>query len=159
MKIHIDGYQNHLNFSAAHFIPSIEKCSRLHGHDYAVSVDIEGDPVDGIIVDYGVVKGEVRRIIEPMDHRVLIPRDGGQSHSITSGQEVSVKFNGKSYVFPVSDVYFLDSEVSSSEALSQIIAGMLRDSLNVAGNVRTITVTIFEGPGNSTSFSESLNAR
>ena len=73
MMLKLDGSLNHIGFSAAHFIPTIEKCSRLHGHNYSVEVVLEGEPVDGILLDYGILKRALKQIIEPMDHKVLVP--------------------------------------------------------------------------------------
>src|SRR5512147_1914561 len=65
-----------LGFSAAHFLtlPG-HVCERLHGHNYRVAVTVEGpvDPVTGFVVDFAVLKRVVRAVIEPLDHRVLVP--------------------------------------------------------------------------------------
>ena len=56
MEIHINGSTNNIRFSAAHFIPNIEKCSRLHGHDYSVDLTLNGEMADGVLIDYGIIK-------------------------------------------------------------------------------------------------------
>lgn len=65
-----------LGFSAAHFLtlPG-HLCERLHGHNYRVSVVVEGpvDPATGFVLDFAVLKRVLRALIEPMDHRVLLP--------------------------------------------------------------------------------------
>lgn len=44
------------------------KCSRPHGHNYAISVEITGTLTDGWVVD----KGDVTSIIREWDHRFLL---------------------------------------------------------------------------------------
>jgi len=50
-------------------------CERLHGHNYRVAVTVYGavDPATGFVVDFAVLKRVVRGLIEPLDHRVLVP--------------------------------------------------------------------------------------
>lgn len=63
-------------FSAAHFLtlPG-HMCERLHGHNYRVSVRVEGaiDPVTGFLMDFAVLKRALKELIEPMDHKLLVP--------------------------------------------------------------------------------------
>ncbi|UPM44353.1 6-pyruvoyl trahydropterin synthase family protein [Halocatena salina] len=44
------------------------KCSRPHGHNYAISVEITGLLTDGWVVD----KGDVTSVIQKWDHRFLL---------------------------------------------------------------------------------------
>ena len=43
MQIIIDGWDAGIKFSACHFIPGHDKCSRLHGHIYAIHAKIFGN--------------------------------------------------------------------------------------------------------------------
>ncbi|WP_308634622.1 6-carboxytetrahydropterin synthase QueD [Paenibacillus silvisoli] len=49
-----------LNFSAAHFVPSVlaGKCQNMHGHTYVVNVTICGDTLDdsGFLVNFSTIK-------------------------------------------------------------------------------------------------------
>lgn len=64
------------SFSAAHQIPDLppeHPCSRLHGHNYEVWVEVEG-PLLGSpawIMDFGELKEVVREVLAPLDHSVL----------------------------------------------------------------------------------------
>jgi len=42
-RLELDGWETGLKFAAAHFLPGVERCNRIHGHNYAVSVRIEGE--------------------------------------------------------------------------------------------------------------------
>jgi len=66
------------NFSAAHRLPEHEgKCSRLHGHTYALEVTVMGTPQEsgpahGMVMDFADLRERVNRIVvEPLDHRLL----------------------------------------------------------------------------------------
>lgn len=61
-------------FAAAHFIPEHPgKCRNLHGHNYKVRVYLEADTLDriGMVVDFAVLKGYLKEIAGPLDHRVI----------------------------------------------------------------------------------------
>ena len=67
--LHI-GRNRPIRISAGHRLMHHEgKCSRPHGHNYEISVMIEGSLTDsGWVVD----KGEVTAIIDEWDHRFLL---------------------------------------------------------------------------------------
>ncbi len=62
-----------VDFAAAHIIPGHPKCGRMHGHNYKVEVCLEGDTLDqnGFLVDFGVVKSTLSKIVGGLDHTYL----------------------------------------------------------------------------------------
>lgn len=63
-------------FCASHELtglPADHPCTRLHGHNYAVEVELEGDTDDrvGFVADYHALGGVKRWIDEHLDHRHL----------------------------------------------------------------------------------------
>ena len=52
----------------AHFLPGHPKCGRLHGHTYKVEVTIEGQPKDGMIIDFADLKQALRDVLTQYDH-------------------------------------------------------------------------------------------
>ena len=156
MKMTIDGWGNNLRFSSAHFIPDLGKCSRLHGHDYAVSIELEGDLKNGILIDYGDVKRIARKILEQYDHRVLIPTRGTLSVANVQSNHVSVEYSGKTMSFFMEDVCFIDTDVSSSENLASLISFQLKKELSAYENLRSLSLTVYEGPSQGSSFQVNL---
>lgn len=63
-------------FEAAHRLPKVpdgHKCSRLHGHSFAVTVYLSG-PVGeetGWVVDFAAIKQVLKPLIERLDHFYL----------------------------------------------------------------------------------------
>ncbi|MCW6168395.1 MAG: 6-carboxytetrahydropterin synthase [Thermoplasmatales archaeon] len=159
MYIKIDGKQNNLRFSAAHFIPTIEKCSRLHGHDYSVSLKVTGDPVDGILIDYGIVKQVLRKLIEEIDHKVIVPKSSKFSNVKKTSESYEVEYGGKSYVFPAVDVFELDADFSSSESMCRIMCNRIGERLKSYSNLQKLSVCLYEGPGQSACIELNLNDR
>ncbi len=61
-------------FSAAHFLTRYHgKCERLHGHNYKVFVTASGRELDdgGMLLDFGILKGTLRKITLELDHTSL----------------------------------------------------------------------------------------
>ncbi len=63
-------------FDSAHFLPNVpegHKCANMHGHTYALSVFVEGEPdkKTGWIIDYADLKKHIKPIIEILDHHLL----------------------------------------------------------------------------------------
>lgn len=61
-------------FSAAHRLRDYGgKCENLHGHNWKVEVEVEGESVgpDGMLLDFGVMRRELARVLETLDHRFL----------------------------------------------------------------------------------------
>lgn len=61
-------------FAAAHRLKMVgEKCENLHGHNWRIEVYVTGEHLDagGVLMDFGILKGHVRAIMEDLDHRFL----------------------------------------------------------------------------------------
>lgn len=55
----------------AHFLPAHPKCGALHGHTYKVEVIVEGESRNGMIIDFGDLKGLLRETLGRYDHKSL----------------------------------------------------------------------------------------
>ena len=61
-------------FEAAHRLAGYPgKCDRLHGHSWVVEASVIGSKLDnlGMLVDFKLVKGRLRELLETLDHRML----------------------------------------------------------------------------------------
>jgi 6-pyruvoyltetrahydropterin/6-carboxytetrahydropterin synthase len=149
MKIVLDGWKLGLRFSACHFIVDHEKCGRLHGHTYALNIEIEGERSEkfGFVVDFIELKKMVREMIEEVDHRVLIPGENEKVRIERREREVEVSVLDKRYVFPTSDVVILPIQSLSAEDLAGYFLKRVRERLSGYGNLSFIEVGVDEGVG------------
>ncbi len=60
------------NFDYAHILPHTQKCSVMHGHTSSVLVEVIGEPVEGMVVDFGEAKDVIRDAIRSLDHKLFI---------------------------------------------------------------------------------------
>lgn len=60
-----------VDFEAAHCIKGYPgKCSRLHGHNWKVEVQVTGSELNelGMLIDFHDLKAEVNKVINTLDH-------------------------------------------------------------------------------------------
>ncbi len=147
MMLEIDGWKVGIKFSASHFIPGHTKCSRLHGHDYAIRVRIYGEPRECILYDFVELKKKLRSIAESLDHRLILPRSQDYIKHTVDGGTIRVEFSNKTYSFPREDVVFIDCKMTSAEELAKYISSCILAEINFPDNVKGIEICVDEGPG------------
>lgn len=62
------------DFGAAHRVVDYPgKCNRLHGHNWIVEVTVAGQKLNelGMLVDFKLIKKEVNKLMEELDHHYL----------------------------------------------------------------------------------------
>lgn len=62
------------HFAAAHQLKNVtEKCENLHGHNFRVEVGIVGEKLNeaGVLMDFSLLKKELRQILDSLDHCFL----------------------------------------------------------------------------------------
>ena len=62
------------HFSGAHFLRGYRgKCENLHGHNWTVEVTLVGETLDdnGILYDFCLLKDDISKIIDRLDHTLL----------------------------------------------------------------------------------------
>ena len=62
------------SFASAHNLRGYEgSCENLHGHNWKVEAYLQGENTDktGMLVDFKVLKGELNKILDRLDHKYL----------------------------------------------------------------------------------------
>ncbi|MBK9546643.1 MAG: 6-pyruvoyl tetrahydropterin synthase family protein [Dehalococcoidia bacterium] len=142
--------RNRLRFAAAHMATFGGACEPLHGHNYDVIIELEGELTeDSWVWDFGAVKRAARALTEDLDHHFLLQRNSKHLEMVESAESWTVSYRGKSYTFPKSDVYPLPIENTTSECISEWFAGRLLAALREQGatHLRKLSVGIEEMPG------------
>ncbi len=60
--------------SASHHLRGYQgKCENIHGHNYKVEVTVRATTLDdtGLAIDFGILKGILRQVVEKFDHKDL----------------------------------------------------------------------------------------
>lgn len=146
-RVKVEG--GNLKFSSAHFITFGGKCERLHGHNYGVLVEIEGElGEDKLVFDFTVLKRLTREICQNLNHRFLLPLYNPHLELIASPDAWEIRFQEKRYVFPRADVVELPIDNSSAERLAEYICSKLCEKLADydISRLHTIMVGVEEAP-------------
>ncbi len=125
-------------------------CEPLHGHNYDVMVDIEGElTADSWVWDFGDLKKTTKAIVDEIDHKFLLQTESRVLANRREGENWIVSYGDRRYVFPVSDVAPLPIDNTTAERLAEWLASRLIThyrGLGV-GTFRKVTVGIEESPG------------
>ncbi|GHO86111.1 6-pyruvoyl trahydropterin synthase family protein [Dictyobacter formicarum] len=146
-KVKVEG--GYLNFSSAHFITYSGKCERLHGHNYGVLVEVEGElGPDSLVFDFTILKKRTKEICQQLDHRFLLPLRNPHLELTRLPDGWEIRFRERRYVFPLSDVAELPIENSTSELLAQYICEKLCQVLEEypTAGLHSIMVGVEEAP-------------
>ena len=159
-KIHVT--KDNLLFAAAHFASfDGDQVEPLHGHNYRVSITLEG-PLDenAYVFNFVPIKRILKRLADELDHRMLLPRDSKHVH-LEDDQDggVIVRAAGRWYRFPLEDVCILPITNTTVEPIAHYLCGRLRDELRTrddAQHLTAIEIEIEETFGQSAIYRESL---
>ena len=152
--------RNTLRFAAAHFTTFGGECEPLHGHNYAVFVELEGDLTpDSWVFDFVELKRISTALCGELDHRFLLPTLNPALQIRETDREYDFRFHDRRYVMPGAAVAALPIDNSTAERLAEWLAGRLAEELRSrgAGNLRRITVGIEEAPGQAGWYTLSLS--
>src|SRR5512133_1001565 len=64
----------HTYFAAAHNLINYQgDCENLHGHNWKVEVTVAARELDkaGLAIDFKILKGDTRKLLETLDHKYL----------------------------------------------------------------------------------------
>ncbi len=142
--------RNRLRFAAAHFATFQGGCEALHGHNYDVTVELEGELTqDSWVMDFGAVKRETKRLADELDHKFLLQRESRVLQISERERDWEVRFEARRYVFPKEDVAALPIDNTTAERIGEWFASGLLAFLDRerATNVLSLTVGIEEMPG------------
>lgn len=142
--------RNRLRFAASHMATFNDDCEPLHGHNYDVIVEIEGEITEvGWVWDFGDLKRRTKAIIDELDHRFLLQRDSRILEIDETDDAWKIRFRDRGYVLPKSDVIALPIDNSTAERIAEWIAGRLMAEFAALEGARfeRLTVGVEEMPG------------
>jgi 6-pyruvoyltetrahydropterin/6-carboxytetrahydropterin synthase len=148
MKYKTSVEKNTLRFAAAHLTTSQGQAEPLHGHNYTLLVEVEGDlSEDAWVMDFGELKRIAGALCQQLDHRLLLPHENPALKVTDLDNVWQIAAGDRRYVIPKSDVYLLPLDNSTAERLAEWFCHRLAQALAERGNITSITVGVEEAPG------------
>ena len=143
-NFHVRISKEYLVFSAAHFITYAgDICERLHGHNYRVAAEVHG-PLDEnqYVVDFIALRDALKRIVDELDHHVLLPTEHPLIKVTAEAREVTATFRERRWVFPREDCVLLPVANTTAELVARWIGLRLKDDLAASMKVQPQKVRV-----------------
>ncbi|NPD87189.1 MAG: 6-carboxytetrahydropterin synthase [Asgard group archaeon] len=127
MKLRISG--DKLTIASAHMLVRHDKCAKIHGHNYQVEIEIEGElDENNMIIDFGLFKSNVIKMLKQFDHKTLIPSKSKDLQIETKDKQIIINTcEGKLYRLPREDVVFIPIESTTVELFSKYIHNLIEE--------------------------------
>lgn len=148
-------HKEYFKFSCAHFLifPDGSK-ERLHGHNYHVDVEIEGQLTDrGLVIDFILVKPVIRALCDALDERWIVPGEHPEL-VIRAGDDghTQVTYRDCQYRAPTEEVLVLPLNNTSAENLATWIGRELVKRIGEQfgrTQIQRLRLSVSETPGQS----------
>lgn len=131
------------DFDSAHFLSGYEgKCSNIHGHRWAVEIEVGSDKLNqdgqtrGMIVDFSELKHALGSIVEELDHSFIIERGSLREKTYEALKEDGFR------------IIELDMRPTAEN-----LARYMYDRMSEQGYM-VVKATVYETPNNCASYSE-----
>jgi 6-pyruvoyltetrahydropterin/6-carboxytetrahydropterin synthase len=124
----IEVAKDYFNFASAHFLIFTNgQREPLHGHNYQVSVKMEGE-LDhaGVVLDFITFKPIVKQVCDALDHRTMIQTESPMLKVHRRAKDVEVLYRKQRIILPRSDVILLPLVNTSTELLAEHVADKIR---------------------------------
>ncbi len=145
-------------FSVAHFtLFGPTEAETLHGHNYRLSIEVEGEELDeaGLLADTDALKRRVRELCAELDDKVLLPERSPWLEIRVEEGSVECRFGERVYRLPADEVVLLPLANSSMELLARWAWRALADDSSAA-RLRHLAVEIAETAGQSCRYAANL---
>src|SRR3990167_1822830 len=127
-RFSIEVAKDYFNFASAHFLIFADgRREALHGHNYQVSVAVEGE-LDraGVVLNFITFKPLVKKVCDALDHRTLIPKQSPLLRILQHRAYFEVLYKDQRIVLPRRDVVLLPLVNTSTELIAEYIAEKIR---------------------------------
>jgi 6-pyruvoyltetrahydropterin/6-carboxytetrahydropterin synthase len=140
-----------LVFSSAHFITFAgDICECLHGHNYGLRAEVEGElDINRYVIDFIAFRDALAEIARQLDHHVLLPTHHQEIQLEVLETEVAVRFRQKRWVFPREDCMLLPVVNTTAEEIASWVATQIRSKLypGIGDRLNWIEVGVDENNG------------
>ena len=140
-----------LVFSSAHFITFAgDICECIHGHNYGVRAEVEGQLDENrYVIDFIAFRDALGRLVKQLDHHMLLPTKHSMILLEEHDDEVTVRFRKKRWVFPREDCMLLPIVNTTAEEIAWWLATQLRVALapEIGPRLSAIEVGVDENNG------------
>jgi 6-pyruvoyl-tetrahydropterin synthase len=145
-------------FCAAHAGLHDGEFEPLHGHTFAVTLRLHGDPDEaGMVCDFAAAKNALTAAIAPLKRRTLMPAVPPGGRCYREGSQVVVECGTKLYSLPADDVVLLSVANTTTEQIAAWLLGQVLPALDTPG-LRRAELVLSEAADTSAAVTAVLEA-
>jgi 6-pyruvoyltetrahydropterin/6-carboxytetrahydropterin synthase len=138
-----------LHFNAAHFITFNQSCENLHGHNFHVRLEAQGDNTsDAFVVDFVLLNQLAAGICRELHDGVLLPTESKEIDvSERADGLIEVQSYDRQFILSRESCVLLPIPNTTAEMLAKHISDRLLEELagqNALGNLRKLEVAVEE---------------
>lgn len=138
-----------LHFNAAHFITFNGCCENIHGHNFHVRLEAQGDNTgDAFVIDFVMLTRLAAEICRELHDGVLLPASGEEvSVELRQDGLVEVRSYDKHFILSRESCIMLPIPNTTAEMLAHHISNRLVDELrrhDALGNLSVLEVAVEE---------------
>ena len=153
--------RNRLKFASGHFATFADELEPIHGHNYALFVEVEGPLTahESWVIDFSTLKRLAREACDALDHKFLLQMDSRALTIRDDGDHYVIQFrDDPPYRLPRRDVAALPIDNTTAERLAEYIAGQLRAAFpaQTPPGLTRLRVGVEEMPGQAAWFETAL---
>lgn len=152
--------KDHLVFSAGHFITfDGGHCERIHGHNYRMAVEVEGELDENhYVFDFIALLEMARALALELDHRMLLPTTSRLIRLEDDGPNVVARYKERYWSFPRDECVLLPIPNTTTELLADYMAGRLLDAIGARGLAapRVLRVEVEENFGQTATVARTI---
>jgi 6-pyruvoyltetrahydropterin/6-carboxytetrahydropterin synthase len=150
------------HFSASHALISDHFEEGLHGHNYQVEIEVEGNTEnDDVIIDFIFLENLLNQALSSWDHYVLLPSKNKRMKIRKTEDNVEIEYGSRFYSFPKTETRFLDCRNVTTESLARLIAEKMTGLLKQESfwrRIQSIKATIWETSAYRASYTIKANS-
>ena len=156
-RFSIEVAKDYFNFASAHFLIFANgRREPLHGHNYQVSVAMEGE-LDraGVVLDFISFKPLVKQVCDALDHRTLIQTSSSAIQVRKNAREVEILYKKQKLLLPRGNVILLPIANTSTELLAEYFATQIKRKVrqSFTAKIRYMEIAVEEARGQRGNFS------
>jgi 6-pyruvoyltetrahydropterin/6-carboxytetrahydropterin synthase len=151
-----------LHFNAAHFITFNQTCENLHGHNFHLRLEAQGDNTsDAFVVDFVLLNRLAAGICRELHDGVLLPAES--SEVVVKERDdglLEVQSYERQFILSRESCILLPIPNTTAEMLAKHISDRLLEELegqNALGNLRMLEVAVEEADNQWGIYSRELN--
>jgi 6-pyruvoyltetrahydropterin/6-carboxytetrahydropterin synthase len=151
-RFSIEVAKDYFNFASAHFLVFANgRREALHGHNYQVSVAVEGGlDKAGVVLDFITFKPVIKKVCDELDHRTLVQKASPHLKIHQGRRDIEVLYKDQRLILPRRDIILLPIVNTSTELLAEYIAAQIRRGIRrqfPGAKLRLIEVGVEEARG------------